>query len=564
MKVKVNGQEVEIMKNTKSIEDAIEERTVASFVIIDKQGVEYRKGQNVEIYEGEKLLFSGIMEKPVKSKDSSAAIYYHAVDCIDWHYLADKRIVRGGYVSQAAGYIVRDIISQYLGGEGITEGIIEDGPIVSQAQFNYVPATDALNALAEKAGFWWKIGPDRKLYFVNRSTNAAPFTINQSDCIKGSIKVDVSNQRYRNTQYILGGMDVTDPITETKKGDGEAKSWVVGFPIAQEPIIKVNGVALLPSEVGIRGLETGKKYYWSKGDNTVSQGDAEPKLISTDVLSITYRGQYPIVAIVKSQAGIETYKVFEGATGIVEAVESISQENNAEAAFEIAQQKLDKYGTISRRVKFATIKPGLESGQLLTVNLPDYEVNEEMLIESVEITETDNIVYYSIVAVAGPSMGSWAKLFYAMAQKGQDLVIRENIKENQIIVVLESFSKTWLIGESPNIFKVVKPGAGLKPGFKPMFDVSDRVKYIAWFNGVTELGRKRITKQIGAASDTIQSTTFLGPNDANATITHVGWIGGWQATDEIGTGILLDKQPYSKVKTSLEALQIVKNDIKGW
>ena len=224
MIVKISGQEVLIKKNTKSIENAVEERSTAKFIVIDYDGIEYRKGQNVEIYDEGKLVFSGVIEKPVRKKDSADNIYYHTITCVDWHYLADKRIVRGGYANKTAGAIVRDIIENYLSEEGISEGFIYNGPIVAQAQFNYISAAKAIDSLAEKAGVWWRIGPDKKLYFVKRSTYEAPFAIKQSDCIKGSISVDDSNSQYRNKQYVIGGVGVTDPITEHKKGDGEARS----------------------------------------------------------------------------------------------------------------------------------------------------------------------------------------------------------------------------------------------------------------------------------------------------------------------------------------------------
>ena len=562
MIVKISGREVLIKKNTKSIENAVEERSTAKFIVIDYDGIEYRKGQNVEIYDEGKLVFSGVIEKPVRKKDSADNIYYHTITCVDWHYLADKRIVRGGYANKTAGAIVRDIIENYLSEEGISEGFIYNGPIVAQAQFNYISAAKAIDSLAEKAGVWWRIGPDKKLYFVKRSTYEAPFAIKQSDCIKGSISVDDSNTQYRNKQYVIGGVGVTDPITENKKGDGEARSWTVGFPIAKIPTLKLNST---PVTVGIKGLEEGKQFYWSKGDSVIYQDDNEPVLAETDILQIVYQGQYPMVAIVRNTLEIDEYKAIEGGSGIIEAVDTIPKSSDSETAFSTAQQKLDKYGVRSHKVKFRITKTGLEVGQLITVNFPDYNiVGEQMLIEAIEITEDDGIVFYTVTAVAGPTMNTWAKFFSAIVANNVDLIIRENISENEVVVLLEEFYKTWLETEIPNIFRVVRPHVGLKPGFKPMFDPKDRVNYVAWFNGDTELGRKRIIKQTGIDTDEIVSTALLGTNDANETITHIGWVGGIHASDETDTGILVDKQAYSHTKTYLEALQIVKTDTKGW
>ena len=32
----------------------------------------------------------------------------------------------------------------------------------------------------------------------------------------------------------------------------------------------LNSVAIAAADIGIRGVETGKKYYWSKGSNTIN------------------------------------------------------------------------------------------------------------------------------------------------------------------------------------------------------------------------------------------------------------------------------------------------------
>jgi hypothetical protein len=565
LKVYIDGNEVPYttFADSISIEDAIEERAMMTCVVIDKDNeYTFLKGQPVEVCNDETLEFSGVIDIPQKKKVHNGEML-HTLQCIDWHYLADKRIIAKAYEDTLAGDIVQDIVDEILVDEDVTVGTIQNGPVVNEAVFNYVRVSDALDALAEKAGFWWMIDETKQIHFVSRSTYSAPFSVTNTDMAKDSISVEQGNTQYRNRQYIKGGKDITDPQTQTFKGDGENQSFVVGYPIAKVPTITLNSN---PQTVGIRGLDEDKDWYWSKGSNVISQEDEDTPINSTDILSITYQGEFDIVVLTQDLESINTRQTIEGAgTGYVENVEDDVNINSREAAFELANAKLEKYSQIGRLVKFRTWKSGLAPGQLLSVNLLGYGINTDLLIDAVTIS-TENRgqqVWYNIQAVEGPTHGSWAKLFYHMATRGQAFVIRENIQEDQILVTVSQFYKTWLEIDSPNIFAVVHPGVGLKPGFKPMFAIPDRVKYIAWYNGVTELGRKAITQQTGIDTDEIFSLTFLAPYEANEEITHIGWWGGWQASEDTDTGVEVDKQEYDKIKTSLEAIQIEKTDTKG-
>jgi hypothetical protein len=555
LEVRINGDLVKIRQDSLKISDAIEERSTADFIVIDDDNsLTFHKGQSVTV-----LDFGGVVNS-TERKVLPNGTAFHVIRCIDNHYLSDKVIFTGAYQNTLAGYIVADIIIKKLSAEGVTIGEIQNGPTITEAVFNYAKVTDCLNSLAEQSGFWWRIDKDKKLYFVSRTTFEAPWVATKEDMKEGSISLKEGNPKYRNVQYVVGGTDITDPITESFVGDGERQTFTVGFTLAKVPIIALNGNL---QTVGIRGLESGKDWYWSKVDSNISQDFIGTPLTSSDTLIINYQGQFPIVAIIIDDAQVTNRQTIEGNSGLVEDVEDTSKTTTSESAFELAQAKLDKYGVIGRRLKYLTRRTGLLPGQIQTVNLPDYGLNNsEMLIESIMTTTQGTITWYQITAIEGPEMGSWTQLFYQLALKTREFIIRENIREDQVLVIRAQFSKLWDEVESPNIFKITQ--LPFKLSNKLMFRRSDRVKYLSWYNGSMELGRKRITKQEGATGTKIKSTTFLGPRDANEEITHLGWWGGYQATDTLGTGFELDKQVYEKTKTELEALQVVKTDEKGW
>jgi len=569
MHINIAASSIMTAKNTLSIDDAIEERSTGSFVVIDEEGANhYKKGQQIAIYnDSEELIFAGVIDVAKEKKIPFKGLY-HSITCIDWHYLTDKRVVSKAYENQTADAIVKDLIDTVLYQEGITAGNIQAGPMVSEAVFNYVNATNVLDALSEKAGFIWYVDYDKKLYFIERATFYAPWTATSANMLKESIAVEHSNPNYRNKQYIKGGKDITDPVTEKFAGDGKARTWVVGFPVAKEPSIKVNTTTLLESEIGIRGLETGKKYYWSKGYSEITQDESQALLTSSDTLEITYQGEFDIVAISFNSEQIEERQLIEGNSGIVENVADEVENNSRDSAFQSANAKLKKYGVIGRRLRYTTTKHGLKSGQIQIVNLPEHDINNvEMLIECVTITYENNMFYYTVTCAEGPEQNSWAKMFKAMATRGQAFVVRQNISEKQILVTLSTLSKTWLSSDAKNIFKELYPSATLYPSaaLYPMFEFADRVKYIELLTSSNVvLSRKRITKQTGTATNNILSTIYIAPWEANGTIAKVRFYGGSDATEVNGSGVMIDEQPYAKLKTQLEALNIEKTDTKGW
>jgi hypothetical protein len=566
LKTYISGNQVPFIKNSISIEDEIGGRTVTSFTAHTEVGTIFKKGQPVEIINDEAaIIFSGNIENSVEQRVTISGDMYHSITCVDYTYKADKRIIAKAYVNELAGDIVKDIIADKLADEGITEGDIQDGVVVKEAVFNYAKVTDCLNNLAEKAGFWWNIDENKQLNFVAKSTYDAPFVVSHKDIFKDSLNVERGNSQYRNTQYIKGGKDITDPITETRKGDGVTTAFVVGFPIAKVPTITLNGNH---QTVGIRGLEQNKDWYWSKGDNTISQDESATALNDSDTLMINYQGEFDIVIKTFNQDEILNLQEIEGdGTGIVEEVDTEPQASSREVAFQSGNKKLEKYGTIGYRVTFRTWKEGLKAGQLLTVNFPEHQLNNtELLIESISIEEIDGLMEYSVVAVAGATNASWSKLFYAMAQKGEMFVVRENISESEILITLDTFSKTWEETEALNIFKEVYPSETLYPSntLYPMFEVDRRVNYMSFYNTNGEFYRKQITKQ-EVTDGEIKLTVFVTPLEANdVDITHVAWFGGNSATSTIGTGIEVDKQVYSKTKTEIEALQIDKTDTRNF
>lgn len=577
----INGQEVDIVKGSLSIEDVIDERTICSFTVIDVNGnYQFKHGQQVIVAEPVGIVFSGVIDRPVKRKVGSDAEHY--ITCVDWHYLADKRIIAKAYQDEYAGQIVRDIVDQYLSEEGVTmdyedgeyylaseypalfEGFstVHDGPLIEEAVFNYIPIAQAIETLAEKAGFFWMIDQYKKLFFVPRTAFNAPYTIIGEMIERGSLQIEHGNPKYRNRQYVKGGKDITDPQTEYKVGDGESQSFVVGFPVAKVPTIEISldGGAWTEQTVGIKGLDDDKQWYWSKGDNSIVQDSDGDVLAAVDKLRITYQGEFSVVVITQNNEEIENQKEIEGGSGIVEDVSDEPSTSTRDAAFQSANAKLQKFGQIGRKIRFRTWKLGLEVGQLIPVLLPEHGLETNMLIELIQITKENNQLWFSVAAAEGATTGSWARIFASFAA-GQSFVVRENIDEDQVLITLAEFDRTWESADHPNIFTEVYASDTLYPSdtLFPMFDVADRVREMALLDDDDNIIlRKPFTKQTGADTDEIVTTIYISPFEGNGEIAKVLFYGGRNGN------VVVDEQTYEHEKTSLEAIQVVKTDTRDF
>jgi hypothetical protein len=540
-----------------------------------------------ELYTNNVKVFSGVIEKPTSKYMSLANnSKVHNINCIDWIYLADKKIVAKAYhvsymqpgsntfpgantfpgIPFTAGSVVRDLLTNYLSIDGVTAGNIQEGPNISAVVYNYVPVTQCLTSLAELAGFEFDIDENKQLNFFARDTNYNDTEINElSDII--NVQVEESAEDYRNKQYVRGGKGVTDSQFEYKTGDGTQKTFTLSYPLAKEPRIYVNNVS---QTVGIKELETKKQWYWNKGDPIITQDENEPTLVNFDSLRIEYEGLYDMVVISYDNEEIDRMQGIEGGSGIHENMFEASDITGSDAAFETANAKLKRYAKVGTRITFTTKLDGFKAGQLIPVKLDSYGIDAEYLIESVKISELgtfDGRCIYDVSIVDGAATGSWANFFKKLANNNNGpQSLYENIQENEVLTTLQTFNKTWTSTEQPNIFAVTNPGPTLQPGPNtfPCFDSRVLIKYMSFFVNEVEFFRKPISKTTTSTGQ-IKTTVFVTPIEANnIDITHVGWFGGMKVTNDLNTGILIDKQPYSINKSDTQALQIDKTDIKGW
>ena len=630
IKITISGVEQEFVKDDFRIDKAVDERSTCRFTVTDWTGEKvFRRGQPVLVYQGETLKYGGIIETAKRRRKSSKAAVLHAITCIDWHYLTDKRIVARAYEKMTPGAIITALHTDYLTEEGITLGTIDPGETIEDTVFNYIPASRAIDALKEATNYWWIISPDKSLDFMAPEHYVYPDTITWEDMI-GDPQVEEGNPKYRNRQWIRGGRDLTGEQIEYKKGDGESQDFVLGYRVGTVPTFEISydGGAYQEEHRGIKGLDVTPKgvvstdgtavtrisgtrfmpawegraiiinevrytvagyiddtnltltesagtqasvdfivpiWFWEKYSETVTRDRELPPLVAADLMKITYRGLVDIIVRSQDNQAILDLQEIEGSgTGFVEAIMEMDNPSR-QAAFEAGASALAKYAREGKTIKFKTLKEGIEPGHLVTIDLPEYYLEEaEMLVESVQVfCASTTELGYDIKAVEGPTHGSWTKFFGELATRGETMVVRENISEIEILTLLFEFSKNWALEPNElNIMKRVTPGADLYPGADtfPMFDYGDRIKYIEWKVDGAVVGRKQMMDRQDMETDTILTAGYLAPYEAIGMVEEIHWYGGIDAAAEKGTGIKVISETFDQEKTKSESWDIRRTD----
>lgn len=487
-----------VIASTLNVTSSIGRRSQANFMLRTSAGSHFQQYQQVSVYDKNGVLvFSGYIVNPKEQRPGPFSLL-HTIQCTDQHFLADKRVVAAIYTNATPGFIVNDLLSTILAAEGVTVGLIYDGTavgnlfpnttlypsltlypaenvgVIPNATFVYCTVAAALDELVKVASaagvpYYWQIDQNKQLWFVPytsviNSTLVDGLQIDDGHASGTAPTVTRANPTYRNTQYVLGGVAQTASQTETRKGDSNITAWTMDYDLATVPTITVNASA---KTVGIKGVSTGKDFYWQKGSPVITQDSGGTKLTTSDTLQVIYTGQYPSVYVDQNSAQIAYELGLDGSTGIIEAVEADSTLSSAAEGLSEASTLLTRYSVQGLILQFSTLTPGFDQGQLITVNLPMHGIyNQQLLIESVQASDqTDGYnIWYQVNAVLGPYDTTWVQFFSRMlSQRAPADSINIGVSQSLVIAVSGTISLSPTVTGSAVVYSCPLPSTTLYP-----------------------------------------------------------------------------------------------------
>lgn len=371
-------------------------------------------------------LFSGLLHEVERRyvSENNATHTLYAIQTVGWATICDRRLVLESYENQTAGFIFRDLVAIYLASEGFTVGTVDEGPVVSKAVFPDVTVAQAFDDLKAVSGLHWFCDEYKVLHLADTTCFVAPFGLDSSNAIFRKINLKQSRDRYRNVQILKGGHGLSDPQTETFKGDGQDHPWTVSLPIGELQSVSLNGV---DHTFGIKQKDSGVEFYYQIDSTEISKDDTFPILISTDILTVVYRGLYPIKSQLDNPAQIAARQAIEGGTGRYEQIEVDESLDGEETVLEQVQGLMRQFGTIDQLVNAELFRDGLRAGQCLTITDPLLGLTGDYLLTRVSCQQFVGAHrLYQIEASSGEARSDFREFFKKVWEGGRSFTIREN------------------------------------------------------------------------------------------------------------------------------------------
>jgi len=424
------GDELVYCEKSWSISSKLNSRSTLNITVSNKLNATISNGNSIEIIKGTDIIFSGIINSITKFEPIPYYIYYQ-LNCVDNSALADKRIIADFAENEKCEDIITNKILPILAEEGVTAGNIECELVIKKAIFNYIKVSDALNQLSDLTSYIWYIDETKKLNFFERSTYIAPFELSAS-IPHYNFNQTNDMKTYRNRQFVRGSRCKTDEQSLEKPSptpDGKVKSYIVRYPIAKKPRIFINNVEVSTDDIGVNGLDQGKKWYFTFDSNIVSQDSAQTALLATDIIAITYTGLRNLFVVIDNSVEMSNRAIIEtGTSGIYEKLTEESFLDEKLQAIDYGNSLLVKYGEIEDKISFVTEQVGLKVGQLLIIDKPLFNINSStFLIEDISISPIDSeYLEYSVSCLDGASIGGWEQFFKKILDGNKKFTISEN------------------------------------------------------------------------------------------------------------------------------------------
>jgi len=331
---------------------------------------------------------------------------------------------------------------------------VEDDSAQISIVFDWVPGGDALDRLAERLQLWWRLTPDRVLELWLRETYSVPDPITADDMFATPRPtVTTRGTKYRNTQIIRGGKSITSSQTEDFVGDGTRQTFNVGYPVHQVPTVTLDtGGGFAAQTVGIRGIDTGKDWYWNKASTEITQELADTAIAASDTLRVVYIGEYPLIVKSTDDDQVDDRRAVDGTSGIVEAVYQDPSVASPTDGSEVAEQLLAQYGFVPRQLRFVTDDATwAQIGRIIIVDLPDEGLDSaQMLIDQVTRTHVQGAeMEYRIRAVEGPAGQPWTAYFRWLASPEARRL--EDSEVSTTVAIFETISEMTDVAEATTI-----------------------------------------------------------------------------------------------------------------
>lgn len=349
-----------------------------------------------------KTLFAGYVNDPVQ-KVTGAKRNEWALNCTDYTFLADNKLVHGTYYGWTVDAIIIDLVKQ--ANCGITAakvangGFVAPGPQLASFVLNYTTLSAAWRKLAQLAGqttpYGWYVDENKHLHFYD-ATTALPsgVTFTTSPTVSGStteghIVLDSQNgyewdgTSIRNrvlvqgaTQTVSHGTPLKTAATATWVGNGHQQAWQLAYTVTGDPKLYIGSSPVAVTVVGAGETSNAQWQIVQSSIGAWSLVNTVSAPASGVVIRLWYSYQVPIVMAAtdfpsQTQYGL-TLEEFISDTSLTTAPMALAR----------AMRERTEYAFAPERTSFTTSEDWIgwvRAGQTFTYNnqlIRDVQLNK--------------------------------------------------------------------------------------------------------------------------------------------------------------------------------------------
>lgn len=427
------------------------EIAVCEFLLINKNNNDIiwndLIGKKISLYDDGNLIYGGQIDEPKTMELNRGPNFKTNITCVDWHYFTTRVWLNNAYRRQLISTTIKDMIDDKLADYGIwydDNSIKESTGFYVAINCDYSKCQDVFNELANLINWQWRIGPDKKFYFNDRTTDiGTPGVIEDTtNYIPSSLEIYRDRSEYRNRQVLKDVKAITDELTEkaTPTPD-EDNTYIVRFPLNSKPKIYLTDTYPVvyesqlvdPAKVGISGIDSGLTFYWNKESNIITYDQDADIIPPNYVVAVKYFGQYKINVIEEDTAEIARRASIEGTIGIYEEIEDGGNIEGLSIAEDAAQAIINRYGQIAQKIEISSYSFNWEIGQIVDVVLPRKKINSltsegnGFLVMEKKINSIGHLVLREYVLIDGEPIGGWVSYFSNFLRGGKSWTLKEDV-----------------------------------------------------------------------------------------------------------------------------------------
>ena len=383
-------------------------------------------------------IFGGFVDtRDVSSYVGSGAVPYSwTLHCASWARIAFRRAVPpalGQIFTGTASDVFAKCVLWFCKDDGVAASATASANItIPCAVGTYVNTLldNIVQALSTPtAQYYWDADAWRTFRLRIRTAVAAPWDVlDGSELFAGQQPVQLvdstSHDKKANSVYAVGTLVLFDGLSASFTGAG-APPYNLPLAAYKEPVITLNGGA---QTVGILGVEVGKQWYWNSGSTTITQDSAGTPITPSDTLLVAYTTASPGVAQYFDVASLQAASNDEATSGSYDYVLQVAQPIEPTELLSLATTYANQYGESAQTLSLSTLRPGLDTGQLQNITLPQIGITTAtaFLIATMKMTTFSQVIRWDYTAQRGANIGDGITGLVAFMNRGDSKLTLNN------------------------------------------------------------------------------------------------------------------------------------------